>query len=190
MRRIRRALAVAVVAVVLLPGAAVAERLRSADLVGDMFSSPVGALTYTAAPRHVEGDVVATRVVHAARAVWIRIRLRKLTTTTNGSFNRIAIKSDRRFRYVELDALPGHWTGSALMTGSAGRPIGCALRFRIDYDRNQISLAVPRVCLGKPAWVRVGVRTTVAGTVRVFSDDAHAGGVPGRIVLGPRVQHA
>jgi hypothetical protein len=182
-----------VVAVALLaawsPGAAVAGRHNDHDALADMWSSPVGALSYTAAPHHVEGDILATRVIHAPRAVLIRIRLRELTPAGNGNFHRIAIKSDRRFRYLSLDALPDHWGGTAQMTGSAGRPVVCAVHHRIDYDRNEIHLKVPRSCLGKPAWVRVGVRSTVAGALKVYADDAHSAGVPGTIALGPRVWH-
>lgn len=194
MRLVRRALVATLGAIlggalVLAPGSALAERAGSHDAVADMWSSPVGALTYTAAPQHVEGDIVAIRVIHALRKVRIRIRLRELTTTSNGNFHRIAVKSDRRFRYLAVDALPGHWEGTVQMTGSAGRPVACAVRHRIDYDLNQIHLTVPRRCLGKPSWVRVGARTTVAGSVRVFADDAHSAGVPGTIALGPRVWH-
>ena len=191
MNGIRRALAAAVVPVlVALPGTATADRERSRDAIGDMWSSPVGTVDYTPAPSHVAGDIVSTRVVHAPRAVWIRIRLRELDTDNNGNFHRIAIKTDRRFRYVEIDALPDHWSGSVRTTGPAGRPVPCAVRHRIDYALNQVRVRVPRRCLGKPAWVRVGVRSTVAGALRVFTDDAHSRGVPSTIALGPRVRHA
>ena len=191
MRRLaRRGLTVVAVAVlVMLPGAADAERHGDHDALADVWATPVGAVSYTAVPKHVEGDIIATRVIHAPRAVWIRVRLRELTTTTNGNFHRFAIKSDRRYRFVEIDALPGHWDGTALMTGSAGRPVTCALHFHIDYELNQIHLKIPRLCLGKPSWVRVGVRSTVAGALRVFTDDGHSLGVPGRVALGRRVWH-
>jgi len=189
-RLVRRGLTVAAVAaLVMAPRAADAERHGDHDALADVWASPVGAVSYTAAPKRVEGDIIATRVIHAPRSVWIRVRLRELTTLTNGNFHRIAIKSDRRYRFVEINALPGHWDGTALMTGSAGRPVACALHFRIDYDLNQLHLKVPRLCLGKPSWVRVGVRSTVAGALRVFTDDAHSLGVPGRVALGPRVWH-
>lgn len=171
------------------PSAADAERRTDHDALADMWSSPVGAVSYSAAPKHVEGDIVATRVIHGLRAVRIRIRFRELTETTNGNFHRIAIKSDRRYRFIEVDALPGHWDGTALMTGSAGAPVACALHHRIDYDLSEIHVMVPRACLGKPSWVRVGVRSTVAGALRVFVDDGHSVGVPGSVALGPRVRH-
>jgi len=189
-RLLRRGLTFAAVAVlVMLPSAAGAERRGEHDALADVWASPVGAVSYTAVPKHVDGDIVATRVIHAPRAVWIRVRFRELTDTTNGNFHRFAIKSDRRYRFVEINALPGHWEGTALMTGSAGRPVACALHFRIDYVLNQIHLKIPRSCLSKPSWVRVGVRSIVAGALRVFTDDGHSIGVPGRIALGRRVWH-
>jgi hypothetical protein len=183
------AIVTTVAALVMVPGPAGAERHHEHDGVADMWSTAVGALSYRPAPRHVEGDIIATRVVHAARAVWIRIRLRELTTENNGIFDRVAIKSDRRYRFVDIEALPGHWEGTARMTGSAGRPVACALHLHLDYDLNEARLKVPRQCLGKPSWVRVGARSSVAARLRVYADDGHSTGVPSRIALGPRVMH-
>jgi hypothetical protein len=60
---------------------------------------------------------------------------------------------------------------------------------RIDYDENRIVIRVPRVCLGRhPAWVRVAVRTTVAGSTYAYTDDARTTGLVSRVVYGHRVR--
>jgi hypothetical protein len=176
------------VALLLQSGAAVGDVLVRRDPVGDVWRSPIGSSTYAPAPSRVEGDIVSSRVRHGPRAIWIGIRLRELTTTSNGLFTRLAIVSDRRYRAIAIDALPGHWDGRAVTTTRAGRAVGCGVTHRIDYDENRIVVRVPRVCLGKhPEWVRVAIRTTVAGTTYAFTDDARTTGLV-RVAFGHRVR--
>jgi hypothetical protein len=190
MRVVRPALVVAL-AVVLLsgPAAAVADVRTWRDPVGDMAQSRVGSNAYEPAPTQVQGDIVRTRVAHAKRAIWIQVRLRELTTTTNGNFHLVTVKSDRRARTIEIDAFPGHWEGTATVRNQRGVVVACAVSHRLDYDRNRLMLRVPRTCVGKKApWVRVGVRSTVAGTTWVYADDARATGTVGPMPrYGPRV---
>jgi hypothetical protein len=182
------ALGVSLGALVLQSGAAVGDRLVHRDAVADVWRSPIGSSVYAPVPTRVEGDIVRTRVSHAPRAIWVVIRLRDLTTTSNGNFHRLSIKSDRRSRNVEIDAFPGHWDGRAVTTTPRGRVVGCAVTHRIDYVEHKVVVRVPRRCLGRhPAWVRVAVRTTVAGTNYSFADDARATGLGSRIVYGKRV---
>jgi len=170
------------------PGAAVAGTLTRRDPVGDVARSPIGTSSYAPAPTQVQGDIVATRVVHARRAIWVQVRLRELTTATNGNFHLIAIRSRWRLRTVEIDALPGHWEGRSVTTDARGRAVACAVTYRIDYDRNRVMLRMPRSCLGRPPWVQVAVRSTVAGSRYVYADDAGATGFTGALVFGPRVR--
>jgi hypothetical protein len=189
MRLVRRALVTGAVAVLLSqPAQAVADTLTHRDPVGDVARSPIGSSTYTLAPARIEGDITSMRVQHGRRAIWISIRLRDLTTTTNGNFHRLAIKSDRRYRAIALDAFPGHWAGTAVVTNIHGLAVGCRVRHRIDYVANAVGFRVPRRCLGhQPRWVRVGARTAVAGANYAYADDAIARGYSASLVLGKRV---
>jgi len=187
----RRRFAAATVAlgVVLVCGpAAVADVKTRHDPAGDMSRSPIGASAYTPDPAQVEGDVVATRVADGRRAIWVQVRLRELTPTGNGNFHLIAIRSKWRVRTVEIDALPGHWEGRSSTTDGRGRVVACAVRHHIDYDRNRVLLRMPRSCLGRPPWVQVAVRTTVAGSRYVWADDAGATTFTGALAFGPRVR--
>jgi hypothetical protein len=189
MRLVRPTMLVLAAVLVMQPSAASADRLRQGDPVGDVARSPIGSNVYTIIPTQVQGDIVATRVVHAPRAVWVRVSLRELTTTSNGNFHVIAVKSDRRYRMIRLDAFPDHWEGRTVTTGKRGSVVPCGVRHHIDYDRNRVTLKIPRACLGKPDWVRVGVRTTVAGATYAFADDAHATGIGPALVYGKRIRH-
>jgi hypothetical protein len=123
-------------------------------------------------------------VSFARRAVWIRYRLQDLAPTGNGNFYLIGIASDRADRLVEIEAFPGHWEGRVVVTEPHGQVVACAVTHRIDYDRNRVSLRVPRSCLGRAGWVRVGVRTTVAGATYAYVDDARAAGCSPTLTYG------
>lgn len=172
-------------------GAASAGVLVHRDPAGDVARSPVGSNAYAPDPAQVAGDIVATRVVHARLAIWIQIRFRELVDHGNGNFHLIGIKTPWRARTIELDALPGHWEGTATMTDAHGRAVACAITHRISYDRNRVMLRVPRVCLGAPRWVRVGIRSTVAGATFAYADDARsvgiASGLQSALVYGRRI---
>ena len=174
-----------------LPGPATAAVLVHRDPAGDVARSPVGSNVYTPAPTQVAGDIVATRVVHARLAIWIQVRLRELTDLGNGNFHLIGIQTPWRSPTIELDALPGHWAGTTTMTNRRGEVVPCDVTHQIGYDRNRLMLRVPHVCLGTPRWVRVGVRSTVAGATFVHTDDARSrglsSGLPSSLVYGRRI---
>jgi hypothetical protein len=191
MRLVRRVLATAVATLVLAqPGTAVADTVTRSDAVGDVARSPIGSSSYLPSPSRIEGDITSTRVSHGPHLIRITIALRELTTTSNGNFNQVLVLSNRRFRAIELDAFPGHWEGHLVTTTATGRIVGCAVTHRIDYDLNLVHVRVPRTCLGRPRlvrWVRVAVRTTVAGTAYAYADDARATGYAATPVYGPKV---
>lgn len=174
-----------------IPGTAAADVLVHRDPAGDVARSPVGSNVYTPAPTQTHGDIVATRVVHARRAIWIQIRFAELTDQGNGNFHLIGIKTPWRSRTIELDALPGHWEGRTTMTDAHGRVVACDVTHRISYDRNRVMLRVPRTCLGAPRWVRVGIRSTVAGATSAYTDDARstglASGLESSLAYGRRI---
>lgn len=194
MRLVRSVLVVAATALILAalllarPEVATADVLAQRDAVGDVSRSPVGSSLYVPVPTQVQGDIVATRTVHARRAFWIQIRLRELTTSTQGNFHLVAIKSRWRLRNIRIDAFPGHWEGRAVTTDAHGSVVACAVTHRIDYDRNQVLLRVPRSCLGTPRWVRAGIRSTVAGALFAYADDARSPGAVGDLAFGRRIR--
>ena len=85
------------------------------------------------------------------------------------------------FLYLETDGR------RAVVTNAHGQPVACSVSHHIDYDRNRVGLRVPRSCLGKASWVRVGVRTTIAGTTSAYVDDARVAGYSATLHYGRRV---
>jgi hypothetical protein len=188
MRLVRSASVVALcVALCSQPSVAQAEVRTQRDAIGDVARSPVGSNVRTPAPTQAQGDIVATRVAHARRTIYVQVRMRELSPDTNGNFTLISITTRWRVRNVEIDAFPGHWEGRPVTTDAQGRAVACAVTHRIDYDRNRITLKMPRSCLGKPPWVRAGARTTVAGTVWAYADESRGTTVGTTLRYGPRV---
>ena len=188
MRVVRRTLAVLLGAVLVAqPGVANAALRVHRDPARDVVRSPVGSSAGTPAPTQADGDIVATHVLHARRSIWIQVRFRGLDPKGNGNFHRISIRTPWRTRNVALDAFPGHWEGAATTTNGHGQVVACAVTHLIDYDRNRVKLRVPRSCLGKPAWIRVAIRSTVAGTTYAWTDDARSAGLPSTPVYGRRI---
>lgn len=188
MRLVRAAIAVTLgVGLVVQPGIASAGLLIHRDPAGDVVQSPVGSSVASPAPAQAHGDIVGTRVVHGRRAVSVQIQFRELTTRSNGNFHTISIRTPWRTRTVELDAFPGHWDGSTATTDGHGRAVACPVTHRINYDRHRVMLWVPRSCLGRPPWVRVGIRSTIAGSNWAYTDDARSTGLRPTIVYGRRV---
>jgi hypothetical protein len=189
MRLVRAAsLVAACVVLCLQPVTAQADVRRQRDAVGDVAQSRVGTNVYTPAPTQVAGDITLTYVSAARRAVWVQLKLRDLTPNGNGNFTLISVQTHRRVRNVEIDAFPGHWEGRAAVTNPRGRPVPCPVTHRIDYDRNRILLRMPRTCVGKAAqWVRVGVRTVVAGTTVAYADEGRGTTVGTALRYGRRV---
>ena len=188
MRFVRPALAVVLgVALAAQPAVASAGVLVHRDPAGDVVRSPVGSNVSSPAPTQAHGDIVATRVVHARLAIWIQIRFRVLTTHSNGNFHHVSIKTPWRTRTIQLNAFPGHWDGSTTVTDGRGRPVACAVTHAINYDRHRVMLRVPRSCLGTPKWVRVGIRSTVAGSAYAYTDDARSTGLGPALAYGRRI---
>jgi hypothetical protein len=174
-------------ALVAQPAAASAGVQVHRDPAGDLLRSPVGSTAGTRVPTEAHGDIIASRVVHGRRAIWIQIRFRELTPVGNGNFHVISIKSPWRTRTVTLNAFPDHWGGSTTTTDAHGRVVACAVQHVIDYDLNRVGLRVPRSCFGKPRWVRVAIRSTLAGSTYVYTDDARSSGLPAGPVYGAPV---
>lgn len=56
-------------------------------------------------------------------------------------------------------ARPHRWDGRNVVTEAGDDVVPCArLRHDLDYARDRLVMSVPRACLGRPPWVRVGMR--------------------------------
>lgn len=194
MKLVRAALVVgAGLLVPLLPSAAQADRYSSADSVADIVSFPVshGApSTLAPAPDRAQGDVVSSSVQHQRNAVVMRMQYRELDPSGAAGGHLFVIRTSRLARLVTVFTGPGYWDGKVVTEDGLGRKVGCRVARSIDYVANTATVVVPRSCLGRPRWVRVGMAGLSFDSLdTVFADDAGSSGTVGdHPAYGPRVR--
>ncbi|WP_210437804.1 hypothetical protein [Nocardioides xinjiangensis] len=193
------AASIATSSVLLAPTAAHAERLVTEDAVGDAQSirSDAEEEIFDPAPEHTAADITRTVVVHGARRVRVQVRYRDLERTSPRAAYVKLRTPGRRFDLRTSRNAPG--AGTWLTRGQREDDVHCpGLRSSVDGARDQLTVTVPSACLGRPAWVQVGVLSVVAEADAgsgldephlAYVDDAHmVGGFEDHSVrLGPKV---
>jgi probable HAF family extracellular repeat protein len=122
-------------------------------------------------PQLKDPDIVKLRAQHRAHRVAVSLRFRDLLpgrwrevteriVTPEGSFLILSTaRPDGRKRLLLYDQQQDQGSHCA------------GLRHAYDFDTNRVHLDVPRSCIGRPDWVRVGA----AATRQIVSEDATAG---------------
>lgn len=168
---------------------AAADRYTESDPVGDMwerrYDGPGSSEQYSAAPEHEELDIHRVVVRHAPRVVFIRVFFRSLTRPGGeesfgfGGFfkvNRAAQPPGGGAWQYMLGFSPGERPAFYIQDSTHFETAGCysdaesgrgtALRARLDYDRDHLTMVIPRQCLNEagvlgpdvpPRWVRVSL---------------------------------
>lgn len=137
------------------------------------------------------GDVVRTTVNHHGGVVSVSMKYRQLARTGDATAHTFIFRTDRGLRRsVEVFAGPHIWKGIVTFEAPGSRTPRCKVSHRIDYVRNRVSVTVPRSCLHKPRWVRVGAGNYMVVAKRLYADDANINfGLKHEARLGPRVHH-
>lgn len=167
------------------PAAAHADTLVRSDAAGDVVVTETSMVSveppvFEPAPAQTQADIVATSLTHNANAVRVKIRARELVR--QGSiFASVMIRSDKRNRWVDLNARPGAYFGRTEIYNprSESDDVRCAgMSHKIDYVANTMLVVIPRSCLGNPNWVRIGVGvvSTKNGGRTIYVDDARRTG--------------
>jgi hypothetical protein len=183
------ALVAATTVAVLAPSAAQAKSWSHADATGDVFSRTGNSGAFAPAPGRATGDVVSSTIRHKRNVVLIQLRYNDLEPNSeiNGHF--FAIKTSKMRRDVTLVAAGSFPSGQVQMTKPSGKKVRCHVGRRIDYTANTATVIVPRSCLGKPKWVKVGMAglsfTGFGATDTQYVDDALSSGATG--AYSPRV---
>jgi hypothetical protein len=100
-------------------------------------------------------DVVRAVVRHGRRNVLVRMTFTNLRRVEPQYYTAMII-TPRQLRAVFVSAGPRRWGGRhQLVNGNFGTVKCPRLNHSIDYDTEQISMSIPRSCLGQPNWVRV-----------------------------------
>lgn len=182
-------LGVTVAAAVLAPTAAEAKSYRHVDATGDMFSTTSSTKTFTPAPDRIVGDIVSTTIRHKSRNVVIQVQYRDLVANSEIDAHYFVIRTSKMRRDVSLVSAGSFPAGRVQMTKANGTKVSCHVGRRIDYSLNTATVVVPRSCLGRPRWVKVGMAaaelTGLGSTDPQYVDDAFSTGTAGR--YSPRV---
>lgn len=189
-RSLRRAVAVLATAGTLtLSGTATAhaERWSHTDPAGDVVHFYFESEEGVPAPAHERGDVRRVRLAHKDSRLVARFSMRK------------AMAGDHYFAYAirtpkgefELSRFRQAGAKSVVVLTEEGRetPIRCSgMEWAIDRERATVAVSIPRSCIGRPRWVRVGIG--VVSTVEPgagYADDALRSGIGPGLRRSPRL---
>jgi hypothetical protein len=120
-------------------------------------------------------DVTRVLVSHGPAAVRVRMRFDDLRRVGIQRYV-LEIGTPRNVYFAHVVSAPRARRGTHRFDSS--RTSGCrGMTHRINYVRNVVTTRIPRRCLGRPQWVRVGLENTLTrdpGKHRtVFTDNPH-----------------
>lgn len=143
-------------------------------------------------PENTDTDVINVSVDHQARRVVLATTLNDITVDSG-----IVIYDIRTgtHNYWVMQRLGTDKSYPAFdFTRGNGRNVRCTgVQRSVDRDANVATVSIPRGCLGRPAWVRVGTGVMKADetdtSVTFFGDDALQDALNiDRLALSPRVR--
>jgi hypothetical protein len=181
-------------------GPASAETLTVRDARGDVMSfkmsdmgdDPEAEPQMTLRPNVANGDVLRTVFRHTSDRVAVRVTFAELKRAGEfrGDFVRVVTNEGVR-RNVSIYAGRGMWKGEAEMTRPNDTTVRCAVRHKIDYDTNVVTVSFPRTCVSNPRWVRLGLGSmwVRSDMEEFFMDDAQLKAeVKDDLKLSPRIR--
>lgn len=166
--------AIACSAVLLASPSAFADKSSARDTSGDALSFAEGDIDNAVMdPAHTDADITKSWVNHTDGRVNIKVKLRDLTSIGSGEFRQLYadIKTNKNHQAAITYKFGGEKTGFALVRGK--KEIRCrGVRNTISPSLNIIKISVPRSCLGKPTWVKVGMAALSGSGTQFHHDDA------------------
>jgi hypothetical protein len=179
--------ALAGLALIAVPATAHAQTYRHTDARKDVVRVTDSADRHRLAPRVQDADITKVRFTHAGSTVTARLSLRKVTDRTNYLVGSLRTPKGR------FDVMATVDTGEITLLTGSGRTVACAdASVHASKPKDQVTLRIPRSCLGDPRWVRVGVGVVVvkSSAATYFADDALRSRAinDSRLTLSPRVR--
>ncbi len=161
-------------------------RVLLGDPTGDVWAIGEGEdEQWESAGEAPTADVLGAVVRHGRHKVVVRMTFTNLRRVDPQSYS-ATIFSRREYGAVFVSAGPGRWKGRhQLVDGSFGSVRCPNLDHSIDYVTEQVTVRVPRSCLGRPRWVRVGIanfmfRGETEEEFQELTDNPHSTGHEGR----------
>jgi hypothetical protein len=175
---------------------AAAAQWTHADPAGDVVSYKYDYKTDTetgptAEPDNVTSDITQFKVSHTSRRVMLTTTLRDITAASGLMF--YEIRAGKR-TYSALQRLGTDRELPAFHLSRRDRTVRCSgVRRSVDRTTEKATVSIPRGCLDRPRWVRVGAGalefTSGRTTETVFADDGLlAAGINDTLTLSPRVK--
>jgi hypothetical protein len=179
----------------LMPTAAHADRYTHIDAIGDVLSGPATSTSNPSTPEseRANGDITASKVIHKARKVIMRMKYRDIAWNDEVNAHLFVVRTSKMKRYVQLVAGDGFRGGKVVVTKPNGKRVKCRVKRNVDYTVNTATVKVPRSCLGYPRWVKVGMAsvfyTGFKAADTLYVDDARTNGTLGSgPALSPKVR--
>jgi hypothetical protein len=156
------------------------------DPTGDVWATGDGELDEPVSAGDVPtADVVRAVVHHRYSSVAVKMTFTDLRRV-EPQYYATMIASRRQYGAVFVSAGPGGWKGRHQLVDGNFATVRCPrLSHSIDYDTEQVTMRIPRGCIGRPSWVKVGMDNLMfRGGERDFqqiSDNPHTAGADGRL---------
>jgi hypothetical protein len=155
-------------------------------------------------PANTDTDIARFSARHTPRRVVLRATLRDITADSGGLYYKIRTPGTRRPYYAvqrlgTSRASRDEWPAFALRRGNGDRVRCSGVGRSVDRTTEQAVVSIPRRCLGRPGWVRIGVaavksqwtETRTKSTSTTFVDDGLKNSFSfetWRLTLSPRIQ--
>ena len=131
-------------------------------------------------------DVVRAVVRHGRHKVVVTLTFTDLRRVEPQSYA-ATIMSRQQYGAVFVTAGPGRWRGRHQLVNSTLADVRCPkLTHSISYDTEQVTVSVPRSCVGRPKWVRVDManfmfRGETKADFQEITDNPHSVGAAGSL---------
>ena len=162
------------------------------DVVRATYDENTGKETMTPAPERTDGDIVRSAVQHRPRKVIATMKFADLTNTGGPRLHVVQVRTNEGAnRSVFVETTPRSSRVTPTMITGRGRTVRCrGLDAKVDYAAKRVDVVIPRPCLSRPRWVRVGMgEAALVDDTTIFFDDANVrAGAGENLVLGPRVR--
>ena len=166
-----RAAAIAAGLVLTVPTTAHAARYDHTDASGDVAKCGDTACTSVAYASTQEPDIRRVSIQHRLHKVVVQIAFAEIRRTASRQGFGMEVLTDESVRRTFTVEVEGP-TVRTWFSRPSGLVSCSGLERKIDFTANTVMLAIPRTCLGGPAWVRVGVGAYAAVGDALRADDA------------------
>lgn len=160
-------------------------RVVLTDPTGDVWAIGDGENeTWVSAGDVPTADVVRAVVRHGRHRVMVKMTFTNLRRVEPQYYTAM-ISSRRQYGAVFLSAGPGRWSGRHELVDGNFSKVKCPkLAHSIDYDTEQVTMSVPRSCIGRPNWVKIGLsnlmfRGETEADFQEITDNPHSGDAEG-----------